>query len=55
MWSTSLRAALAAGVIVGAAASTAAADLNWTSSYDEAQKIAEEKDTLLMVDFYADW
>jgi thiol:disulfide interchange protein len=55
MWSSSVRAALAAGIVVGLAASTAAAGLNWASSYDEAQKIAEEKDTLIMVDFYTDW
>ena len=55
MRSTSLRAALAAGVIVGLAASTAAAGLNWASSYDEAKRIAEERDTLIMIDFYTGW
>ena len=43
------------GVVLSLGVAVPADQIRWVESYADAQKTAEEKDTLILADFYTDW
>lgn len=43
------------GLVSMLPAGAGAGEIGWVSSYGDAKKIAKEKNTLMMIDFWATW